>query len=190
MPATFNINAKDLNEKAIKAIRERFGNADLEIRVHQVSDEPSHLSNGKCWRLIGLLDWSFEDKNDDEVVEPLIQALSTLSIANIYQFADWLTEKLWHLDTADHARVFIEEDGFLSTDDFLYARCAVVANGEEYYNQILKSPSDMPFEVTFESLLYLPQEAFERKTGEKMVYVPLFNYETYSNQVGWKREEM
>ena len=47
MPATININAKDLNEKAIKAIQDRFGDADLEIRVHQISDEPSRLSDEK-----------------------------------------------------------------------------------------------------------------------------------------------
>lgn len=189
MPTTININAKDLNEKAIKAIQDRFGNADLEIRVHQVSDEPSRLGDEKCWSLIGLLDWSFEDEDDDKVVEPLIEELSMLSIANIYQFADWLTEKLWQLDTAEHARVFIEEDGFLSVDDFLYARCAVVANGKDYFTHVLKNPSDMPLEVTFEPLLYLPQKAFERKTGEKMIYVPLLNYETYSNKEGWKEVE-
>ena len=36
----------------------------------------------------------------------------------------------------------------------------------------------------------LNQEALNRKTGEKMVYVPLFNYETYSNQEGWKAKGM
>lgn len=47
----------------------------------------------------------------------------------------------------------------------------------------------MSIDVTFESLLYLPQEAYEKKTGEKMVYIPLFNYETYSNRKGWENQE-
>lgn len=188
MPTTITVNVKDLTPEAVKALQDRFGNADLEIKVYQ-AEEDSRLSEEECWALIDVLDWTYEDEDDDKVVAPLVDKLSSLSVANIYQFADWLAEKLWRLDTAEHARVFLEEDGFLSVDDFLYARCAVVANGSEFYYQVLNHPSEMPIDVTFESLLYLPQEAYLKKTGEKMIHVPLFNYETYSNRQGWDNQE-
>ena len=185
MGTTITINAKDLNEKAIKAIQERFGDAELEIQVQHSTENVSHLSSDECWALIGRLDWIQEDAGDNLVIAPLLDALSELPIRNIYQFADWLSEMLWNLDTRAHAQVFLEEDEYLSVDDFLYARCAVVANGQDFYQQVLETPADMPTDVTFEALLYVPQEAFQKKTGEKMVYVPLFNYETYSNKEGW-----
>ena len=185
MPKTIKINARDLDQGTIKAIQDEFGNAELEIRVHDVREASARLTEDDCWEVIDLLDWSFEDQSDEQVVEPLVSGLSALPIAQIYQFADWLSEKLWLLDTAAHATVFLEEDGFLSVDDFLYARCAVVANGKAFYEEVLQHPDKIPTDLTFESLLYLPQKAYHRKTGEEMVYVPLFNYETYGNKEGW-----
>lgn len=185
MGTTITINAKDLNEKAIKAIQERFGNVELEIQVQPGTEDVALLSPDDCWALISRLDWSKEDAGDNLVIAPLLDALSCLPIRNIYQFADWLSEMLWNLDTRAHAQVFLEEDDYLSVDDFLYARCAVVANGQGFYQQVLANPADMPTDVTFEALLYLPQEAYQIKTGEKMVYIPLFNYETYGNKEGW-----
>ena len=44
----------------------------------------------------------------------------------------------------------------------------------------------MPKDLTFEALLYLPSEAYERKTGQPYDYSPAFPVETYSNQEGWK----
>lgn len=76
-----------------------------------VGDTPPPLSEEECWALINLLDWSFENQDDE-----------------------------------------------------------------------------MPTEVTFESLLYLPQEAFMKKTGKEMVYIPPFNFETYGNKKGWGRQ--
>ena len=187
MPNSIHINAKDLDLNAIKSIQEIFGNAELEIRTLQASSDSATLSEEECWAMIDLLDWAHEDEDDEEVVAPLLEKLKDLPISQIYQFADWLSEKLWNLDTASHAQPFLEQDGFLSVDDFLYARCAVVANGQDAYDHILNNPSEMPLEVTFESLLYLPQEAYQLKTGKNMVYIPPFNVETYSNQKGWKK---
>jgi hypothetical protein len=137
-------------------------------------DTPPPLSEEECWALINLLDWSFEDQDEEKVVAPLVEKLQSLSIANIYQFADWLSEKLWNLDTQSHAQVFLEQDDYLSVDDF--------------YEHVLHHPAEMPAEVTFEALLYLPQEAYNRKTGKDMVYIPPFNFETYGNQKGWGKE--
>ena len=117
---------------------------------------------------------------------PLIAALVARPVAHIYQFEDFLAEKLWQLDTAAHAAPLREEaDGFLSVDDFLYARCAVVANGPEYFQKILQNPLMMPADETFEPLLYAASDAFEQKTGQEFDYSPTWNYETGSNKAGW-----
>jgi len=71
-------------------------------------------------------------------------------------------------------------------DNFLYARCCVVANGKAYYEQVLKNPEDMPKEVTFEALLRIPGEAYQKKTGKRLVFVTTYSYETYSNREGWE----
>jgi hypothetical protein len=60
-----------------------------------------------------------------------------------------------------------------------------VANGEKVYNDIKKNPTLMPKDVTFESLLYLPSMAYERKTKQKYDYTPRYPIETYSNVFGW-----
>ena len=187
MSTIININLQNLTPEAIKALQDRYGNVELEIRVNQSAGESIPISEEECWTLIGQLDWTYEDEDDNKVVAPLVNKLSQLPVAQIYQFADWLSEKLWRLDTVQHAQVFMrEDDDYLSVDDFLYARCAVVANGAAVYYRILDNPAEMPAEVTFEPLLYVAREAFLKKTGEEMVYVPLFNYETYGNKEGWK----
>jgi hypothetical protein len=79
-----------------------------------------------------------------------------------------------------------EEENYLSVDDFLYARCAVVAEGKKYYEKVLNMPSEMPETITFESLLYIDKEAFKIKIGKEFNYMRNQKYETYSNKEGWK----
>ena len=74
-----------------------------------------------------------------------------MSMANVYQFQDTLSKKLWNLDTRAHAAVFMpeeEEEEYLSVNDFLYARCGVVANGREYYEQVIKTPAALYLTTT------------------------------------------
>ena len=68
MPASIHINAKDLDLKAIESIREIFGNANLEIRPISSDDSPVILSDNECWALIDLLDWQYEDEDDEKVL--------------------------------------------------------------------------------------------------------------------------
>lgn len=183
----FTIKSSELNQAAIRTIQERFGDVNLVINVEQ-NNQDELLSEEDCWELINQLNWEGNpSKSDKQIVSPLIDALVHKSVAHIYQFADWLSKKLWQLDTPLHAENLIKEDGFLSVDDFLYARCAVVANGKEYYNLVLNDPTQFPVSVTFLSLLYLPLDAFQQKTDRKMIYVPLYNYETYGNKEAWAK---
>ena len=99
-----------------------------------------------------------------------------------------LSEKLFQLDTRQHVNGYLQKqsDGNLSVDDFLYVRCAVVAEGKSYFEEILNAPSDMPGEIDFEHLLSLAGDAYKVKTGRDFDYLPIFNYETKSNAEGWK----
>ncbi len=47
----------------------------------------------------------------------------------------------------------------------------------------------MPKDITFESLLYIADEAHQKKTGKPMRHVPAFNYETFFNSEGWGSKE-
>jgi hypothetical protein len=111
-----------------------------------------------------------------------------MPVSAIYIFADKLSEKLYRLDTKQHAQAYSanEPDNFISADDFLYARCAVVAEGSEYYEKVLNDPSQMPENLVFEPLLSLADAAFEQKIGEEFNYIPTFNFETRSNLAGWQ----
>lgn len=188
MTAILKINVQELDTKFVEDLKQAFAHSELEIRVHEQPDAAASFAQEDFWHLIALLDWSAATEDDTKVVEPVIQALTNQPLAHIYRFADILSEKLWQLDTKAHAQVFLddpEEEGYLSSDDFLYARCAVVANGQIYYENVLKNPSEMPLDLTFEPLLYIAMNAYKRKTGKAFMAVPAFNYETYSNQAGW-----
>ena len=185
MSTTLNISAKDLDHALVDDIKEQFGNAKVEIKVHDIPGAAGMLSVSDFWALMGLLDWAKSDS--DLVVEPIVSALAQMPVANIYQFQDQLSDKLWNLDTREHAAVFTDGDEeSLSVDDFLYARCGVVANGEAFYQTVLDTPREMPLDISFSPLLRIAKKAYERKTGKKMTIVPAFNYETFSNQEGWK----
>jgi hypothetical protein len=185
MSTTLNISAKDLNHALVDDLKEQFGNAKVEIRVHDIPDAAGMLSEPDFWVLISQLDWAKSDH--ESVIEPLVSALAQMPVANIYQFQDLLSEKLWKLDARAYAAVFTpDDDDFLSVDDFLYARCGVVANGKDFFQKVLDTPSEMPLDITFSPLLRIAKKAYERKTGKKMTIVPAHNYETYSNEQGWQ----
>ena len=112
-------------------------------------------------------------------------------IRHIYEFEDLLSEKLYNLDGLEFARntgasAYQSDDAFFSVDGFLYDRCCVVANGKDFYEQVLKDPEKMPKDKSFGALLRIASLAYKHKTGKELEYVPAFNYETYSNKEGWK----
>ena len=189
MTAVLKMNVQDLDAQFVEDLKGQFAHADLEIRVHEPPGASAFFSEENFWQTIALLDWG---AGDDEyaVMAPAVAALAEHPIAHIYRFADILSEKLWALDNRSHAQVFIEEEGsegYLSADDFLYARCAVVAQGPDFYEKVFQNPAEMPLDMTFEPLLNLAGDAYERKTGRELLAAPTFNYETYSNKKGWQK---
>lgn len=112
--------------------------------------------------MIDSLNWLADD--DDAIVAPLVRKLREKSKAEIYQFEAILSRLLWELDAKVFATPIFGEE-YVSADDFLYARCAVVANGKVYYEAVKQQPDKMPLEVTFEPILSIAGDDFLAKTG-------------------------
>ena len=187
MTAVLNFNLSDLDLQFLKTLKKRFGKtAEVEIRLKGKSPADEILPDEEFWKIIDLIDWS--KKPAKNKLQPAIKRLAKMPVSAIYIFADKLSEKLYRLDTKQHAQAYSanEPDNFISVDDFLYARCAVVAEGSEYYEKVLNDPSQMPKNLVFEPILSLADYAFEQKTGEEFNYIPTFNYETHSNLAGWQ----
>lgn len=181
------IDVNDISPDWIDHLRRQYKDAQLEIIVHE-PEEVEQMSEEQFWRIIDRLDWS-KGEDDDAILAPAVTTLAAFSVADIHRFQDVLAEKLYALDK----QAFAEQIGtyryggsrHFSSDTFLYARACVVANGKDFYYQVLKDPGKMPKEYTFEALLYLAGMAFEKKTGEAWEYLPKVSYETYSNREGW-----
>lgn len=191
MTAILKINIQELNTTLLEDLKHQFASSEVEIYVYDNSITSNTFTTNDFWNIIQQLDWSKEG-DDAAVVEPVIQILAQRPLAHIYRFENILAEKLWHLDTQQHAQVFLDdpEEGYLSVDDFLYTRCAVIANGQDFYLNVLNNPSEMPIDLTFEPLLYVAHHAYKRKTGKELMFIPAYNYETYSNKEGWKNKNI
>ena len=189
MSTVLKINVQELDNKFVENLKKEFADSELEIYVHDQAEPVPAFTDDDFWQLIDLLDWS-DEADDAKIVGPVVTALEQQPLPQIYRFLDILSEKLWHLDTRAHAQVFLddpEEEGQLSSDDFLYARCAVVANGKLYYDKVLQDPTKMPKDLTFEPLLYIARRAYMHKTGKDLLVRPSFDYETYSNKEDFPR---
>lgn len=191
MPTKIKMPLRSLNEAVIRELQERYPEAEISVELHQDRNR-APLSEQHFWEIISLLDWDKEG-DDDAVVEPAVAYLTAGPVRHIFEFADLLSEKLFTLDSEAYARHIGEDawspDRYFSVDNFLYARCCVVANGKEMYEKVLHDPAQMPKDLTFEALLYLPSEAYERKTGKAYDYSPAFPIETYGNEKGWEESE-
>jgi hypothetical protein len=141
------------------------------------------------WRCIEMLDWE-KCGDDDSVIEPAVEWLSKKSEREITAFANTLSEKLHRLDGETFAKE-IGKDAYKGPHErfarnwFLRVRCCVVANGSDYYKEVLAHPQAMPKDLEFEAVLRIAPKAFERKTGRKMPHGTKYNYETFANKEGW-----
>ena len=147
------------------------------------------MTEAKFWAIIAMLNWAATG-DDAAVIAPAVEELAKYEIEEIYEFENILAQKLYALDTRAHAEQIGEyayRDGeHFSSDWFLYARCVVVANGEDLYARVLENPMEFPKDMEFESLLYIAPEAFQLKTGRDYDHVNEPSYETYSNADGWR----
>lgn len=187
MTNVIKLPLRNLNIETIRDLQEKYPEAEISVeRQPNVAQAP--LSDKHFWKIIDLLDWTQSD--DDLIIEPCIAYLASCSIRSVLEFADLLSEKLYILD----GKVFAQNIGttswqpnaFFSVDNFLYARCCVIANGQEFYDNVLQNPTLMPKDVTFESLLYIASMAYELKMNKKYDYSPTFPIETFSHKEAWE----
>ena len=187
MTTEIKIPLRSLNESVIRDLKEKYPEAEISVELHQNRNK-APLSEAYFWEIISLLDWS-KSGDDEAVVEAAKDRLVSGPVRHIFEFADLLSEKLYALDAQKYALHIGEDawppDHYFSVDNFLYARCCVVANGRDMYEKVLHDPAQMPKDLTFEALLYIPSEAYERKTGRQYDYTPAYPIETYSNLAGW-----
>lgn len=142
-------------------------------------DEPTF------WRLISLIDPDTVTEDEDAAVEPIIEALSKMNLAEVAAFEEHLAQRLYVLDGRRFADEAGESKG--SDDAFVYARCFVVAQGEEHYRRVLADPSLMPksLDEWCEALLGVGTRAHEKITGKPGEFVTSVSYETGSNRSQW-----
>ncbi|MBK6949920.1 MAG: DUF4240 domain-containing protein [Haliscomenobacter sp.] len=142
------------------------------------------FSDADFWQVIELFDWSKEDS--DDIMAPAINKLAGMPVVNIYLFADKLSEKLHQLDTRLHGEAYLKMRAATICRLMTFSvRCAVVAEGKAYFDNVLQNPSEFPADLSFEPILNLPDQAYELKTGRTFDYAPTVSYETYSNKKAW-----
>lgn len=188
MDTILRVKSMALNAQLAEDIRQEVGQlADVEIRTHHAGTDSEWLTEDYFWALIDQLDWSKEG-DDEAVIAPVIEALVSMPLLNIYRFQDIFSEKLWLLDTQAHAEASVDDpEGYISSDGFLYDRCCVVANGKSFYESVLNDPARWPKGSSFEALLHVAADAYKQKTGREFTYISTYNYETGSNEAGWNR---
>lgn len=148
------------------------------------------MDENEFWKVISMFDW--ENEGDDEkVLKKAINYLSKKSNEDIYKFYEMLSKLLYDLDGIVYAKnigeyAYTDESSHFSVDDFLYTRCVVVANGKDYYYEILNNPESMPKDLEFEALLYIASDAYEQKNDEEFDYIAKYDFETFSNKDKWE----
>jgi hypothetical protein len=134
------------------------------------------------WQLIDDCRPCAPDPDAEELSAALTARLSAGPLAAVVGFAEQLSWALHRLDR----REFGER---LSGDAFLYTRAAVVADGRGPYEAVLRDPARFGSYaaglVWAEPLLYVPDAAYARLTGEPWARDTRYSYESFSNAAGW-----
>ncbi|MFF6992551.1 DUF4240 domain-containing protein [Streptomyces sp. NPDC010273] len=134
------------------------------------------------WQLIDDCTPPAPDPDAEQLAEAVTHRLCAGSLATVIGFAEQLSWALYRLDRKEFGRG-------LSGDSFLYTRAAVVAAGRAAYDATLRDPGLFtPYAenlVWAEPLLYVPDEAYGRITGEEWDRGTRYSYESYSNTEGW-----
>ncbi len=183
MTTKISVPITAFDEEFLHRLKARFNpHTRIDIQVVEL-DEAPFLKESEFWDIIALLDWSSDTR--EGVLLTAIEALARRPVSHIYQWEDFMTEKLFQLDTAAHANIAYPESEHISEDGFLYIRAAAVAKGREHFEEVLKAPELLHPDEDFEPLLSLSALAYEQKTGKAFDYISPISYETFSNTAGW-----
>lgn len=148
------------------------------------------MESAEFWQVIG----SLGGRVDRMSAERLADRLANRSSDEITEFADHLADALFALDSPAHADVPIVdptaggEPLSMGDDLFLYARCAVVAAGQETWKRVVADPSAMAgtwWAFDGEWLLSVAPHAYEEATGLDWTHESPRSYETGSNEAAW-----
>ena len=143
------------------------------------------MDENTFWQFIDECRPEGPDPDAEGLAEALVGRLVGEPVSVVVGFAEQLAWALYRLDRKEFG-----DD--LSGDGFLYTRAAVVAEGRDRYEAVLRDPARfVPYAtqlVWAEPLLYVPDLAYERITGREWDRETRYSYETGSNAEGWGRE--
>jgi hypothetical protein len=188
MTQQYHLSTDTLTNNFFETLKERFPHAKVDIQV-KTSEAFNGLTEKDFWAIIAAFNWA-DAEDDAAIIHKAVRILAEKPVRQIYEFQDMLSEKLHALDTRTHAahsgeNAFLNENSDFSADEFLYARCCVVANGRDFYEKVRKNPESMPQDLSFESILTIAHQAYQHKTGKQFRYIPSHNIETFANKNGW-----
>ncbi len=190
MVTIVELSLQKMSAATLLDLQMQYPNAILHLQTTEEDSPNTRMNETHFWAIIAALNWKILD--NDAIIAPAAEALSRFSLDDICVFHNILNEKLYALDGRCFAEQlgnnqYVSETGSsFSADSFLYSRCCVVANGLSFYEHVLRQPTKMPKNYTFESLLYLPRKAWQLKTGQDNYnYYPPVWAETFSNETGW-----
>lgn len=148
------------------------------------------LTDERFWALIDVMGGTISDRS----VLALQAELRSRSIEEVENFVDSFSKALYDLDRRDINAIPITDTADPSrssfvceADDFLYARCCVVAAGRGTYEAIKEDPAEFarPWPVmSGELLLYAAEDVYEELTGQEWDRDYAYNFETGSNREG------
>lgn len=145
------------------------------------------------WKTMNKCDWSTEgDGDDDKILKPVVDYLASLDDAKIFEFDSLMTKLLYDLDTKKLFEQCYKSDEYASDDSFLYSRCVALINGYDYYKKVKAGKIKELWTMEFESLLYVPQNAWAKlhnKDSGDYPCVCFLSYETGSNKEMWGEED-
>ncbi|MFI7366420.1 DUF4240 domain-containing protein [Streptomyces sp. NPDC050149] len=134
------------------------------------------------WQLIEDCRPTEPDPEAELLADTVAERLAESPLPLVIGFAEQLSWALYRLDRKEYGQD-------LSGDAFLYTRAAVVAAGRTVFDSVLQdSAAFAPYAINLtwaESLLYTPDRAYRRITGEEWDRATRHSYESYSNTEGW-----
>ena len=137
------------------------------------------------FQLTGLIDNSDRSSSDDKdaILEPLISYLAKLGDEAIFSFDDKMAELLYALDTRKVIdRMDDDRTNSFSVDDFLYARCVALVNGESTYQAVLNGSVKLRWDMQFRPILYVPAKAWARLHNKtRNDYPHKYSYEVFDS---------
>jgi len=140
------------------------------------------MNEDAFWQLIEDCTPTEPDPDAELLAATLTERLAQSPLSLVIGFAEQLSWALHRLDRKEYGHN-------LGGDAVLYTRAAVVAAGLTEFENVLRDPAAFtPYATDLiwaESLLYTPDRAYRRITGEEWDRDTRYSYESCSNTEGW-----